>query len=71
VHKKIYARKAEWFQLMTNQHFVMWWVPEGHRPNLAEAAERLSVLRENGSSDDAFGWDYLPNVTLWQSQRCA
>lgn len=57
IHAKFMNRKAEWFEVMSQRHFVMWWVKEGHRPDQAEALSRLDDLRENGPSDRAFGWD--------------
>ena len=71
VHKKFYHRKGEWFQPMSEAHFVMWWIEEGHIPTPAEALERLQHLREHGPSDYAFGWESLPNIKLWMSQQCA
>ena len=71
VHKQFYARRAEWFSIMDKQHFVMWHVEEGHRPDLAEAKERLEALNKHGDSDHAFGWSHLPEVKLWQTARCA
>lgn len=71
VHKQFYAKRAEWFELMQAQHFVMWWVDEGHVPGLAEAKARLDHLAANGDSDFAFGWSHLPHVKLWQQARCA
>jgi hypothetical protein len=70
VHKKFYTRKAEWFELMTAHHFVMWFVPRGHVPTLDEAKARLAHLEANGNSDHAFDWSHLEHVKLWQSQRC-
>jgi hypothetical protein len=71
VHKHFYAKRAEWFALMEKQHFVMWWVDEGHEPTLEEAKERLDHLDRHGDSDFAFGWSHLPHVKLWQQARCA
>jgi hypothetical protein len=71
VHKQFYAKRAEWFELMQAQQFVMWWVDEGHVPDLAEAKARLDHLDANGDSDFAFGWSHLPHVKLWQQARCA
>jgi hypothetical protein len=71
VHKRFYQRRAEWFSLMEKQHFVMWWVEEGHEPTLAEAKARLDRLDRHGDSDFAFGWSHLPHVKLWQQARCA
>lgn len=70
VHKQVYQRKEEWFKHTKMAGFVMWWVEEGHQPTLAEAKARLDHLNEHGDSDFAFGWAHLPNVKLWQEQRC-
>ena len=59
VHKQFVDRRHEWFQMLTDMHFVMWWIPAGHRPSLDEALERLDDLRANGDSDAAFGWEHL------------
>ncbi len=59
IHKRFLDRRAEWFEILGAMHFVMWWVPEGHQPTLAEALERLEDLRTNGPSERAFGWAYL------------
>ncbi|MDA7426606.1 DUF3291 domain-containing protein [Thalassococcus lentus] len=59
LHSRFFKRRANWFEKMEQRHFVMWWVPEGHRPTLDEAMEKLEQLRRNGDSEDAFGWDWL------------
>lgn len=59
VHKKFYERRAEWFEVLGEMHFVMWWVPQGHEPTLSEALERLELRRRQGDSDEAFGWDWV------------
>lgn len=70
VHRQFYERRHEWFQVLKDQHFVMWWIPEGHRPTLEEALERLEDLRTNGPSARAFGWADLPEATAWRANRC-
>lgn len=40
-------------------HFVMWWVPAGHRPSLEEALAKLDQLRVEGASDAAFDWAWV------------
>ena len=62
LHAKFMERRREWFEVLGEMHFVMWWVEEGHHPDLDEALERLNHLRENGDSEYAFGWDYLRNA---------
>ena len=59
LHSKFMDRKAEWFEVLGKQHFVMWWVEEGHRPSLEEALEKLAYRERHGDSDVAFGWDWL------------
>lgn len=58
LHRQFYERKAEWFEVMGKQHFVMWWVEPGHQPTLDEAMERLGMLQRDGAGDAAFDWDY-------------
>lgn len=70
VHKQFYDRRAEWFEVLGEMHFVMWWVPEGHQPTLDEALARLDHLRANGDSDHAFGWAHLKEATHWRDRAC-
>jgi Domain of unknown function (DUF3291) len=71
IHKRVYEKKSKWFEAPTLAHFAMWWVPIDHRPTPAEALARLANLNENGPTIGAFGWESLPNIKLWMSQRCA
>ena len=71
LHKQFYARRAEWFGAMESNHLVMWWVPAGHTPTLAEAAERLAHLDTHGPSERAFGWESLPDQQARRQARCA
>lgn len=71
VHRQFYERRAEWFRAIGRQHFVMWWVPEGHLPTLDEALERLEYLRAHGDTDFAFGWAHVKDAALWKSHGCA
>ena len=49
VHKRFYGRRHEWFEPMDERYLVMWWVPAGHRPTIAEAIERLEHLKTHGA----------------------
>ncbi|MBN6055592.1 DUF3291 domain-containing protein [Nonomuraea sp. RK-328] len=53
-HLGVLRRRREWFLRMAQPYSVMWWVPEGHIPSLAEAMRRLEHLRAHGSSPEAF-----------------
>ena len=69
VHRTFYERRQEWFEILGDQHFVMWWVPAGHRPTLDEALERLAGLARDGDSDAGFGWAHAMAAGL-QARRC-
>lgn len=71
VHRQFYARRQEWFEVLGRMHFVMWWVPEGHRPTLDEGLARLAHLEANGDSDQAFGWSWLKDAKLWRERACS
>lgn len=71
VHRQFYARREEWFEVLDRMHFVMWWVPAGHRPTLEEGLARLDHLQANGDSDHAFGWSWLKEAKLYRERNCA
>ena len=70
VHKKFYERRQEWFELIGEMHFVMWWVPDGHQPTLEEAMAKLEYRRQHGDSDEAFGWDWLKDAQMHKTHGC-
>ena len=53
-HVQYIKRKKEWFDPFDGPHSVMWWVPDGHYPSLAEAKEKWEHLRDRGPSAEAF-----------------
>nr|BEK64002.1 DUF3291 domain-containing protein [Kitasatospora purpeofusca] len=53
-HLEAMRRRREWFARHVEAHLVLWWVPAGHRPGVAEALERLEHLRAHGPSPRAF-----------------
>ncbi|WP_204114805.1 DUF3291 domain-containing protein [Shimia biformata] len=70
VHRQFYERRQEWFEVLSEMHFVMWWVPEGHQPTLDEALDRLDHLRAKGASDHAFDWAWLKEAEAWKTHQC-
>ena len=50
------THRKEWFEKMREAWFVLWWVPRGHRPTIAEAAAKLELLRAKGPTQDAFNF---------------
>lgn len=53
-HLEVMRRRREWFARMRDPFTVLWWVPTGHRPTVAEAEERLTALQEQGPTPFAF-----------------
>jgi hypothetical protein len=52
-HSDFLRRRHEWFERMM-PYMVMWWVPAGHIPTVAEAKERLVYLEQYGETARAF-----------------
>lgn len=55
-HAEVMRRRKEWFERMREAWFVLWWVPRGHRPTIAEAVAKLELLRAKGPTQDAFNF---------------
>ena len=55
-HNQVMALRKQWFERMEQACTVLWWVPQGHIPSLAEASERLQLLREQGPTPRAFSF---------------
>lgn len=53
-HLAVLRRRREWFLRMMEPYMVLWWVPAGHIPTLAEGMRRLERLRSEGPSPEAF-----------------
>ncbi|MFE0642405.1 DUF3291 domain-containing protein [Streptomyces sp. NPDC058877] len=53
-HLDVMRRRREWFERHVRAHLVLWWVPAGHVPTVAEAVARLTELQERGPSPRAF-----------------
>ncbi len=53
-HAEVMRRRREWFEQLTEVFAVLWWIPAGHIPTVAEAKERLAMLEANGPGPDAF-----------------
>lgn len=55
-HRAFLRRRREWFERLDEAITVLWWVPAGHRPSVAEAQDRLEHLRKHGTTPYAFGF---------------
>ncbi|NPD15239.1 DUF3291 domain-containing protein [Xinfangfangia sp. D13-10-4-6] len=68
VHRQFYARKGEWYD--APGEMVLWFIPAGHRPDMAEGHARWKMRKEFGDSDQAFGWSYLEEAATWKAHDC-
>jgi Domain of unknown function (DUF3291) len=46
--------RKQWFESIEGPIQVLWWVPAGHIPTVAEALDRLRHLKQHGPSPAAF-----------------
>ena len=53
-HAALMRRRREWFEHMPALFLVLWWVPQGHHPDVSEAMTRLELLRAGGPTPQAF-----------------
>ena len=53
-HVEIFRRRSEWFEKMTAPATVLWWIPAGHIPTVAEAKLKLESLEKHGATPLAF-----------------
>jgi heme-degrading monooxygenase HmoA len=52
-HRAALRRRREWFERI-KLAVVLWWIPEGHIPTVAEAEERMAHLEAHGPTEHAF-----------------
>jgi len=53
-HAEMYRRRRDWFEKLEMPAVVMWWIPVGHIPTLAESKERYDLLHQHGATPQAF-----------------
>jgi hypothetical protein len=55
-HAAALRRRSDWFFVQSQATLVLWWVPAGSIPTIAEAVQRLAHMREHGPSPRAFNF---------------
>ena len=53
-HAELLRQRHDWFERFGGAYQAMWWVPQGHVPDIEEAKRRLAHLEANGPSPFAF-----------------
>ncbi len=56
VHSYFLKNRKKWFEKASRPQLVLWWVPEGHEPDLAEAKHKLDLLQQHGPRPEAFNF---------------
>ena len=55
LHSRFLARGAEWYLPDYRSHLVIWDVPAGHSPTVAEGMSRWRDLKQQGETASVFG----------------
>jgi hypothetical protein len=53
-HAQLLRQRQDWFTRFEGVYAALWWVPDGHRPSIGEAKERLAYLEQHGPTPVAF-----------------
>jgi len=53
-HAEVMKQRKTWFERFDGMYYALWWVPNGHRPTVIEAREKLDYLQQRGESEDVF-----------------
>jgi len=53
-HAELLNERHQWVDSIVGASVALWWVPAGHRPDIAESAERLRSVRDRGPTPHAF-----------------
>ncbi len=53
-HTPVMAKRRSWFARFEGAYQALWWVPEGHRPDIPEALSKLWLIDKYGPSSQAF-----------------
>jgi hypothetical protein len=53
-HRSVMAKRRNWFARPDRAYQVLWWIPAGSTPTIAQGLERLGWLDRNGASPHAF-----------------
>jgi len=59
-HIQVVRAGKKWFEPYDGQpYLVLWWIPAGRFPTVAEAVAKLETLRKHGHGPTAFDWKNL------------
>ena len=67
LHARIMKGAPDWFVSGDSGHLVCWWVPMGHRPDVAEGLANWHVLQTLGEDKKIFGANGLKALAMGQT----
>lgn len=76
-HAKVMTDNRDNFKDLVESHMVLWWVKDGHIPDLVEARLKLDHVRAQGPSPEAFSFDMpfseygVPVIVQFPQKDCA
>jgi hypothetical protein len=53
-HAELLNERHQWVDSIAGASVALWWIPKGHRPTIAESAQRLRSVRTLGATPYAF-----------------
>jgi hypothetical protein len=68
IHRKFLARR-DWFDTGFGPPLALWWIEPGTIPDIFHALARWRMLRKNGPTKLAFGWEGATGAELWKTAR--
>lgn len=54
-HLEVLKQRRNWFHSVAEATTALWWVPAGQTPSIADAEEKIRLLRNEGPSERVFG----------------
>jgi len=54
LHGHFFARRRQWFEKYSGQHFGMWWLKRDQLPTVEEGKAKLEYLELHGSTPECF-----------------
>ncbi|MEM7241850.1 MAG: DUF3291 domain-containing protein [Pseudomonadota bacterium] len=64
IHRQMYDRRHEWFEVFDGPYMVFWNVSEGHKPAMSEGFGKLDHITEFGPTAAAFDWAWLESTKV-------
>lgn len=59
VHGAFFRRGHEWFEADAPRGYILWWVPPGHDPDIAEARRKVEAYAADGPGPEVFDLPWL------------